>query len=396
MITDSYEYDAFGNLIAKTGTTPNNYLYRGEQWDPDLSLYYLRARYYNPVTGRFLSQDPYAGDTYDPPSLHRYRYASGNPVNYIDPSGRGALAEFAFNVGLKYGEEVAGLVALASEIACVYYAEASAIHLVNYWMELSQLQQGIGLVSLTLQVGACAATAEFTEGPEPGFCSLCFAAGTLVHTDHGNVPIEKIAVGDRVLSRNRQTGETELRPVTALTPPHRDKLLELRIEGEKAVLRPSLHHPFWVKRSAEASGHWIEAVNLVPGELLETTGGKWLKIERVIPVKNRETVYNFTVGENHDYFVGETGFLVHNAGPQLPKNWIPFTNPPQMPPQIPSDGYNRIRPGGPKPGYPNGYWRWERFDPNTGGWQGIDPFTGLPGNYGETHVEYPPGMCPLP
>ena len=47
-ITDSYDYDAFGNKINSTGTTPNNYLYRGEQFDSDLGLYYLRARYYNP------------------------------------------------------------------------------------------------------------------------------------------------------------------------------------------------------------------------------------------------------------------------------------------------------------------------------------------------------------
>jgi len=50
-VTDTYEYDAFGNKVNSTGTTPNNYLYRGEQYDTDLSLYYLRARYYNPTTG---------------------------------------------------------------------------------------------------------------------------------------------------------------------------------------------------------------------------------------------------------------------------------------------------------------------------------------------------------
>ena len=51
-VTDSYEYDAFGNEFTTSGTTPNNYLYRGEQFDKDLGLYYLRARYYNPATGR--------------------------------------------------------------------------------------------------------------------------------------------------------------------------------------------------------------------------------------------------------------------------------------------------------------------------------------------------------
>ncbi len=47
---------------ANGSTTPNNYLYRGEQYDTDLGLYYLRARYYNPTTGRFLSRDPQNGE----------------------------------------------------------------------------------------------------------------------------------------------------------------------------------------------------------------------------------------------------------------------------------------------------------------------------------------------
>jgi len=51
-VTDTYEYDAFGNLIAHSGATPNAYLYRGERYDTELGLYYLRARWYNPVTGR--------------------------------------------------------------------------------------------------------------------------------------------------------------------------------------------------------------------------------------------------------------------------------------------------------------------------------------------------------
>jgi uncharacterized protein RhaS with RHS repeats len=51
-VTDSYEYDAYGNSFTISGSTLNNYLYRGEQYDQDLGLYYLRARYYNPGTGR--------------------------------------------------------------------------------------------------------------------------------------------------------------------------------------------------------------------------------------------------------------------------------------------------------------------------------------------------------
>jgi RHS repeat-associated protein len=84
--TDTYDYDAYGNLINATGTTPNVYLYRGEQFDPDLGLYYLRARWYNPVTGRFLSRDPL--DT-----GNKYTYAGSDPVNASDPSGLEIIEE---------------------------------------------------------------------------------------------------------------------------------------------------------------------------------------------------------------------------------------------------------------------------------------------------------------
>jgi RHS repeat-associated protein len=83
----TYDYDAFGNLIHQTGTTPNNYLFAGEQFDPDLNLYYNRARYLNTSTGRFWTMDSYEGDSQSPLSLHKYLYAGNDPVNRFDPSG---------------------------------------------------------------------------------------------------------------------------------------------------------------------------------------------------------------------------------------------------------------------------------------------------------------------
>jgi RHS repeat-associated protein len=97
-ITDEYEFDAYGNAFTKVGTTPNNYLYRGEQYDPDLGLYYLRARYYNPLTGRFLSRDPDDGKVADPKTLQKYLYAGGDPTDAIDPRGRDSLVEFALQI----------------------------------------------------------------------------------------------------------------------------------------------------------------------------------------------------------------------------------------------------------------------------------------------------------
>jgi RHS repeat-associated protein len=92
-VTDTYDYDAFGNLINQTGSTPNNYLFAGEQFDSALGLYYNRARYLNTATGRFWSMDTIEGNEQDPLSLHKYLYAGANPANRIDPSGHESIAE---------------------------------------------------------------------------------------------------------------------------------------------------------------------------------------------------------------------------------------------------------------------------------------------------------------
>jgi RHS repeat-associated protein len=86
-----YAYDAFGNMLAGPGLTTaddasTSLLYSGEQTDKT-GLQYLRARYYDPRSGRFNRLDPFAGNTSDPQSLHKYLYAHGEPVNGIDPSG---------------------------------------------------------------------------------------------------------------------------------------------------------------------------------------------------------------------------------------------------------------------------------------------------------------------
>ena len=91
-ITDRYSYDAYGNLLEKEGSTENEFLYTGEQYNANTGLYYLRARYMSPSTGTFVSMDSYAGSISEPVSLHKYLYANANPVMYKDPSGNFAAA----------------------------------------------------------------------------------------------------------------------------------------------------------------------------------------------------------------------------------------------------------------------------------------------------------------
>lgn len=84
----TYAYDAYGALQGNTqlAATLNPFLYRGQYTDADTGLQYLRARYYEPATGQFLTRDPLVNETGEP-----YAYASGDPVNLSDPSGLDVL-----------------------------------------------------------------------------------------------------------------------------------------------------------------------------------------------------------------------------------------------------------------------------------------------------------------
>jgi RHS repeat-associated protein len=86
-VTDTYTYGSFGDLLGHTGTTVNSRMFTGEQLDSAAGLYYLRARYYNPTAGRFLTADSFAGVTFDPRTHNRYAYALDNPINNTDPLG---------------------------------------------------------------------------------------------------------------------------------------------------------------------------------------------------------------------------------------------------------------------------------------------------------------------
>ncbi len=92
VLNAQYAYDAFGNMQVESGTSDTNYLYTGQQYDDVTGLYSLRARFYDPSNGRFMSRDTYTGN-YDT-ELNRYVYGMNNPVTHSDPSGRAALSEF--------------------------------------------------------------------------------------------------------------------------------------------------------------------------------------------------------------------------------------------------------------------------------------------------------------
>jgi RHS repeat-associated protein len=90
-VVQSYSFSPFGVPLGESGGEP--YGYTGEQWDASTGLVFLRARYYQPEVGRFVSRDPVLGYVHAPRSQHPYVYAWNNPVRLIDPSGQQVSAE---------------------------------------------------------------------------------------------------------------------------------------------------------------------------------------------------------------------------------------------------------------------------------------------------------------
>lgn len=81
-VVQSYEYDAFG-VSKPSSTFINAYTFTGREWDKETGLYYYRARYYDPMEGRFISKDPIGFKG----GINLYGYVQNNPINLRDPSG---------------------------------------------------------------------------------------------------------------------------------------------------------------------------------------------------------------------------------------------------------------------------------------------------------------------
>jgi len=81
-VVQKYDYDSFGNTSPATGFR-NSYAYTGREYDQEAGLYYYRARYYDPMDGRFINKDPigFRG------GINLYAYALNNPIRYRDPKG---------------------------------------------------------------------------------------------------------------------------------------------------------------------------------------------------------------------------------------------------------------------------------------------------------------------
>lgn len=93
-IVEGYEYDSFGNLKDRDSTPIQPFTYTGREWDKETGLYYYRARYYDPMEGRFINEDPIPLKNRTNNQLNSYTYAINNPINFNDPSGENIYGNY--------------------------------------------------------------------------------------------------------------------------------------------------------------------------------------------------------------------------------------------------------------------------------------------------------------
>jgi RHS repeat-associated protein len=89
-VTDAYAYTPYGELLGRTGTSAQPFTYVGAygvRSEPAADLYHMRARYYDPLSARFLSREPIWPVLGQPRGLDPYQYAYGEPMRYMDRTG---------------------------------------------------------------------------------------------------------------------------------------------------------------------------------------------------------------------------------------------------------------------------------------------------------------------
>lgn len=140
----------------------------------------------------------------------------------------------------------------------------------------------------------------------------CFAAGTLVWTSLGLLPIEDVWIGDKVITLNESSGEVEIQPVIDVIVTKKTSLLRVAViheSGRHEVIDTTDEHPFY--EESRVCG-WTRADSLSPGDVVRTMGGAAI-VDALSYGNQRTRVYDLTVMNARAYLVGYGGTFVHNC-----------------------------------------------------------------------------------
>lgn len=359
---EQYRYDAFGGLMTPMTAEYNTIGYTGQTVDPKTGLMDYKARWYDSNAGRFTSADTYEGSAQSPLTLNLYSYVNNNPVNLTDPTGN-----FCVSIDGRYSqpgecsspdsiylgkdsnfmgrqviwkEQAIGYLSKSEDGVTLYGKKCFSNYWTRYKEDYSYVRWLAGdndyfysLSNETQEILKTRAKKDYVSGQiAAGFPDFvdgvlwgaelatlgrlkagkllkacnCFTAGTKVLTDEGEKPIEEIEVGDKVLAKSDETGEVAYKEVVGLFQKQTDEIYKVYIGDE--VIEATAEHPFWL----DGKG-WTEVKDLKVGDLLVTSGGATLAIDKIKKEPREATVYNFEVADFHSYFVSNLGIWVHNC-----------------------------------------------------------------------------------
>ncbi|BBI34334.1 hypothetical protein KCTCHS21_37330 [Cohnella abietis] len=276
--------------------------------------------------GRLINEDTYEGQITNPLSLNQYTYVHNNPLRYVDPSGhdRAEIAlmlkhagEFEKDLKKTFG----GIYKNDTNQYTYLYNMAAGKNGVNEGQQkwarvqlLNALDAGQAKYSQVVEVASTFIDFSSGLGASKGvkivgkilnLCN-CFTAGTKVQTDEGEKPIEEIEIGDKVLAKSDETGEVAYKEVLGLFQKQADEIYYIHIGDE--IIEVTGEHPFWL----DGKG-WTFVKDLKVGDLLVTSSGSTLVIDKIEKAPREATVYNFEVADFHSYFVSNLGVWVHNC-----------------------------------------------------------------------------------
>lgn len=369
-VTARHDYQPFGEEVqrASYGNDAVRKQFTSYERDNETELDFAQARYYNKTLGRFNSPDEPFADQWEevPQSWNTYSYVRNNPLNLTDPLGMSAgcpdgAPDGCYERDGKYyikidGEEreydptvsedptvttVDSSAPTCSKKPCIFELPDSY----NDWIpaygsfrrmvwnmrcrEYGGCNVGkalfyFGATALELTpLGTVTRSVQGARAAPSILRSMCFVEGTLVLTEDGLKPIEEIKAGDKVLSYNEKTKQTEYKTVvwTMAREAEAGRILSVKVEGEAEALGVTGEHPFYVRihrardnaASENDEGEWRQAKDLRIGDEIRKADGTWAEVESVIRRNEGAKVYNFEVADNHNYFVGQTSLLAHNT-----------------------------------------------------------------------------------
>jgi hypothetical protein len=272
------------------------------------------------------------------PDGEKYTYCDTNKVcvDYSDDDFHKIIKTFPDGFYRVKGEDGAGNVYQNGELVATYtrpyvdFGSEQASMAINGIVErapaTSRIVNTMGAISAAIVLAPVVAdlfaNAAANAALRAAAQKLCFVAGTQILTKEGLKPIEEIREGDKVLSYNEKTKQTEYKIVvqTIIRDARAEQLLSVQVEYETEPLGVTNTHPFYVRiykagdnTSAEDDGEWVEAGKLEVGNEIRKADNTWAKVQSITQQSKGAKVYNFEVADNHNYFVGQTSLLAHNS-----------------------------------------------------------------------------------